>query len=116
MNEQTELLLGTMWETFHIAERKVGFLHRKTTTSEDVVGVLVSRLHIVSSVTGDAADFAVVVSRAGSRAGRSQHNARRPLHYARPSHLLACRAPRAPLVLEHVHNRCYARHRATRSG
>ena len=51
------LLLGEIWESFHIQGYKVGFLHRTTTPATDIPNVLVSTLKVILAVLGDVTSY-----------------------------------------------------------
>jgi hypothetical protein len=51
------LLLGEIWETFHIQGYQVGFLHRTTSPAMDFPNVLMSTLHVVLAVEGEITSY-----------------------------------------------------------
>gem|GEM_PF-6275709 len=51
------LLLGEIWETFHIQGYQVGFLHRITTPAIDFPNVLKSSLQVILTVEGEITSY-----------------------------------------------------------
>lgn len=51
------LLLGEIWESFHIQGHKVGFLRRTTTPAMDFPNVLMSTLQIILAVQGQITSY-----------------------------------------------------------